>query len=83
MAVARQARKELGPGSSDLEQFELPGYFAKRQDGSLDLISGITGVTGPDDYAPRTEKTECTMQREIPGGNREIDVHLGRHYQSN
>jgi hypothetical protein len=76
MAVARQARKELGPGSSDLEQFELPGYFAKRQDGSLDLISGITAVTGPGGYAPRTEKSECTIQCRILAGKCEIDEHF-------
>ena len=77
MAVVRQARKERGPGSSDLKQFDLPGHFAARQDGSLDLIFAITGVTGPDDYAPRTERTECAMQRKIPAGKCEIDEHFG------
>jgi hypothetical protein len=77
MAVVRQARKEMGPRFSDLKQFELPGYSATRQDDSLDLISGITGVTGPDDYAPRTEKTECTMQCKILAGKWEIDEHFG------
>lgn len=44
---------------------------------SPDLKSGITGVTAPVDYAPRTKKTEHTMQRKIPSGKCESDVHLG------
>jgi hypothetical protein len=37
MAVAQLLAKAMGPRSSDFEQFELSGYFATRQDGSLDF----------------------------------------------
>jgi hypothetical protein len=77
MAVAQLLAKEMEPKSSDFKQFELSDASQQRQEGGLDLKSGITGVTAPDGYAPRLVKTECTMQRKIPSGKWATVVHFG------